>query len=59
VTNKFNNGWSYFDLEFMEGDNPASMFALWWKEKCSTTASPWCAPELTCAGSTGVPIIDT
>ena len=33
--------------ELMEGDNPESMFAFLWNEKCSTTTSNYCALELT------------
>lgn len=41
-------------MEFMEGDTPQSMFALWWKEWCTSSA---CAPEKTCAGTSGEPIL--
>ena len=56
VGSKFNNEYVDFDMEFMEGDTPQSMTAMWWKEKCSQQFSSNCAPEKTCAGTTGSPV---
>ena len=56
VNNKFNNEYVDYDMEFMEGDTPQSMTALWWKERCSQQFDTECAPEKTCAGTSGTPI---
>jgi hypothetical protein len=45
-------------MEFMEGDTPQSMFAMWWKEICDRDLTSTCPPEKTCAGTTGEPILD-
>ena len=56
VNSLFNNEWSKFDLEFMEGDTPQAMFGMWWKEICDSSVTSTCAPEKTCGGTTGEPI---
>jgi len=59
ISSLFNNEWSKFDLEFMEGDTPQAMFGLWWKEICDSTIDSSCPPEKTCGGSSGEPITGT
>jgi hypothetical protein len=53
VSNYFTNGWQDIDFEFMEGDTPSGMYAVWFKEHCRDST---CYPELTCGGSSGEPI---
>ena len=53
----FYNEYNKFDLEFMEGDTPQSMYGMWWKERCSKSLGhSSCTPELTCAGDSGWPM---
>ena len=55
-SSKFFNEYLNFDMEFMEGDTPQSMTALWWKEICNRqTGVSSCPPEKICGAPTGTP----
>jgi hypothetical protein len=55
-SSKFYNEYRNFDMEFMEGDTPQSMTALWWKEICNReTGASGCPPEKICGAPTGSP----
>ena len=56
-TSGFYNEYNKFELEFMEGDTPQSMYGMWWKERCSKSlGASSCKPEMTCSGDSGQPM---